>query len=221
MSATDDVRVLGRSRLSFARQGDLDEFVDKLDAFEKGVPADGAKMVIPVEKTVKLASPVELKGTYAKLTAAMFMWGGTWIAGRIVAQELPAPLMAAAFRFLLAGVALAGFALLTEGAVPRPSGSREWGVVTGLAATGIFLYALCFFYGLKYIPAGRGALVVALNPVDRAEALYQLALAHFEAGDAQAARREVLRALEDAPNFEKAQELLLRLQSNRPGGNSR
>ena len=66
----------------------------------------------------------------------------------------------------------------------------------------------------------RGA-VVALNPVDRAEALYQLALAHFEAGDAQAARREVLRALEDAPNFEKAQELLLRLQSNRPGGNSR
>lgn len=63
----------------------------------------------------------------------------------------------------------------------------------------------------------RGA-VVALNPVDRAEALYQLALAHFEAGDAQAARREVLKALEDAPNFEKAQELLLRLQVNRPGG---
>jgi tetratricopeptide (TPR) repeat protein len=66
----------------------------------------------------------------------------------------------------------------------------------------------------------RGA-VVAMNPVDRAEALYQLALAHFEAGDAPAARREVLRALEDAPNFEKAQELLLRLQSNRSGGNTR
>jgi tetratricopeptide (TPR) repeat protein len=62
----------------------------------------------------------------------------------------------------------------------------------------------------------RGA-VVALNPVDRAEALYQLALAYFEAGEPQAARREVLRALEDAPNFEKAQELLLRLQSGRSG----
>ena len=62
--------------------------------------------------------------------------------------------------------------------------------------------------------------VVALNPVDRAEALYQLALAYYEAGDSQAARREVLRALEDAPNFEKAQELLLRLQrANRSGGN--
>lgn len=103
--------------------------------------------------------------TYLKLTGAMFLWGGTWIAGRVVAQELSAPLFAAAFRFLLAGAALAGFALLTEGAVPRPSGSREWGAVTGLAATGIFLYAVCFFYGLKYIPAGRGALVVALNPV--------------------------------------------------------
>jgi tetratricopeptide (TPR) repeat protein len=53
--------------------------------------------------------------------------------------------------------------------------------------------------------------LVALNPVDRAEALYQLALALEQAGDAASARREVLRALEEAPNFEKAQELLLRL----------
>ena len=103
--------------------------------------------------------------TYLKLTGAMFMWGGTWIAGRIVAQEVPAPLMAAAFRFLIAGLALAGFALATEGNIPRPTDGREWGIVTGLAVTGIFLYALCFFYGLRYIPAGRGALVVALNPV--------------------------------------------------------
>jgi tetratricopeptide (TPR) repeat protein len=61
--------------------------------------------------------------------------------------------------------------------------------------------------------------VVALNPVDRAEALYQLALAYYEAGDASSAKREVLKALEDAPNFEKAQDLLLRLQGNRSGGN--
>jgi cellulose synthase operon protein C len=54
--------------------------------------------------------------------------------------------------------------------------------------------------------------VVALAPVDRAEALYQLALAYHEAGDAAAARREVLNALEEAPNFEKAQTLLLTLR---------
>jgi tetratricopeptide (TPR) repeat protein len=51
--------------------------------------------------------------------------------------------------------------------------------------------------------------ILALAPVDRAEALYQLAVAYREAGDAAAARRTLLRALEDAPNFEKAQTLLL------------
>ena len=53
--------------------------------------------------------------------------------------------------------------------------------------------------------------VLALNPVDQAEARYQLALAWYQAGDMAAARREVLRALEMAPAFEKAQELLLRI----------
>lgn len=95
----------------------------------------------------------------------MFMWGGTWIAGRVVAQELTAPLAAPALRFLLAGLILAGFALATEGRIPRPQTGSEWLIVTGLALTGIFIYALCFFYGLKHITAGQGALVVALTPI--------------------------------------------------------
>ena len=103
--------------------------------------------------------------TYVKLIGAMFMWGGTWIAGRIVAQELPAPLGVPAIRFLLAGLVLAGFALATEGRIPRPQTGSEWRIVSGLALTGIFLYALCFFHGLRHITAGRGALVVALTPV--------------------------------------------------------
>lgn len=56
----------------------------------------------------------------------------------------------------------------------------------------------------------RAAL--ALDPVDRAEALYQLARAYFEAGDTPSARREVLRALEEAPSFERAQQLLLQVR---------
>ncbi len=53
--------------------------------------------------------------------------------------------------------------------------------------------------------------VLHLNPPDRAEAHYQLAQALLAAGALKEARREVLRALEIAPGFEKAQVLLLKL----------
>jgi tetratricopeptide (TPR) repeat protein len=58
--------------------------------------------------------------------------------------------------------------------------------------------------------------LLALDPPDRVEALYQLALAYADAGDLVSARREVLRALEQAPNYGKAQDLLLRIRSPRP-----
>lgn len=54
--------------------------------------------------------------------------------------------------------------------------------------------------------------VVALAPVDRAEAFYQLALAYRAASDVNGAKRAVLQALEEAPDFELAQELLLSLR---------
>ena len=59
----------------------------------------------------------------------------------------------------------------------------------------------------------RGA-VVALNPADRAEALYLLAVAQHEAGDAAGARRSILGALEIAPNYEEALEFLLVLRGS-------
>lgn len=57
----------------------------------------------------------------------------------------------------------------------------------------------------------RGA-VVALEPVDRAEAYYRLAVAQRDAGDVQGARRSVMGALEIAPNYEAALEFLLELR---------
>jgi tetratricopeptide (TPR) repeat protein len=60
--------------------------------------------------------------------------------------------------------------------------------------------------------------VLALAPADRADAYYQLALAWFEAGDLDQARRSVLRALEVAPSFEPAQQLLLRIRERRGSG---
>jgi tetratricopeptide (TPR) repeat protein len=58
--------------------------------------------------------------------------------------------------------------------------------------------------------------VVALHPVDIAEAQFRLALAYRDAGDMRNAKRSVLRALEEAPHFERAQELLLALVEAKP-----
>jgi tetratricopeptide (TPR) repeat protein len=57
------------------------------------------------------------------------------------------------------------------------------------------------------------AAVVALSPTDMAEALYLLAVANRDAGDPASARRAVLRALDVAPNYEDALELLLELRA--------
>lgn len=59
------------------------------------------------------------------------------------------------------------------------------------------------------IAAGR--VLVALEKSDRAGAHYDLARALEAAGDMKEAKRETLRALEIAPGFTKAQQLLLRL----------
>jgi drug/metabolite transporter (DMT)-like permease len=97
----------------------------------------------------------------AKLLAVAFFWGGTWVAGRIAVGEV-SPLATASWRFLLAALVLGSVLRWTEG-WPRWQ-RRDWLGVTALGASGIFLYNICFLYGLKFIEAGRGALVVALTP---------------------------------------------------------
>jgi tetratricopeptide (TPR) repeat protein len=54
--------------------------------------------------------------------------------------------------------------------------------------------------------------LVGLNPVDRAGAWYRLALAQQANGDTRGAISSVVRSLEDAPNFQLAQDLLLKLK---------
>jgi tetratricopeptide (TPR) repeat protein len=54
--------------------------------------------------------------------------------------------------------------------------------------------------------------VLALDPVDRAEAHYRLARAYERGGNRSSAREQILYALEIAPNYYQAQELLLALR---------
>lgn len=100
----------------------------------------------------------------AKLLAVAFFWGGTWVAGRIAVGEV-SPLATASWRFLIAtlilGAVLHGKDGLRSLAVWQ---RRDWLGVTWLGVSGIFLYNICFLYGMRFIEAGRGALVVALTP---------------------------------------------------------
>ena len=59
--------------------------------------------------------------------------------------------------------------------------------------------------------------VVALDPVDLASAHFRLARVLHRSGDATGARSAVLAALEIAPNYEEALDLLLELRRGRPG----
>ncbi|MBL8397581.1 MAG: DMT family transporter [Candidatus Accumulibacter sp.] len=99
--------------------------------------------------------------TYLKLIATSLIWGATWIAGRVAVSEA-APLSVASWRFLLAAIALGALVIRREG-WPRWTG-RDWLTLFALGTSGIFLYNLCFLYGMTLIEAGRGALVVALTP---------------------------------------------------------
>ena len=65
------------------------------------------------------------------------------------------------------------------------------------------------------VARARRALL-ALDPVDKAEAFYQLALAYERDGNRSSAHEQILYALEIAPNFQRAQELLLVLRASTP-----
>jgi tetratricopeptide (TPR) repeat protein len=58
---------------------------------------------------------------------------------------------------------------------------------------------------------GEFQVVLALKPPNAAEANYNVARAYYSLGNTPDAKRAVLRALEDAPGYEQAQELLLKI----------
>uniref|UniRef100_A0A7C4AHH2 DMT family transporter n=1 Tax=Fundidesulfovibrio putealis TaxID=270496 RepID=A0A7C4AHH2_9BACT len=98
-----------------------------------------------------------------KLFITAVIWGGTFIAGRMLGPEI-APFSASFLRFVAANVCLVAIFLLRDGRWPRLD-ARTLLLVLGLGATGVFLYNAFFLWGLKFVPAGRAAIIVAGNPV--------------------------------------------------------
>ncbi len=102
-------------------------------------------------------------GLYAKLVLMAVLWGGQFIAGRTLAPLLP-DFTAGLMRFLAATVVLVVLARLREGGLPRLD-RRQLGAMIALGFAGVFFWNACFFAGMERVPAGRGALIMALNPV--------------------------------------------------------
>lgn len=115
------------------------------------------------------AKPANLHLTYLKLILVALLWGGTFIAGRLLAQQLP-HMTAAFLRFAIAVALLIPLLLYQERGFPKLN-RQQVHATFALGATGIFFYNLCFFSALSLMPAGRTALFVALNPSVTAMAL--------------------------------------------------
>ncbi len=99
---------------------------------------------------------------YLKLVLTALFWGGTFIAGRIVAREA-GPFSAAFLRFLVASLILVCFVLRTHGAIPGFDRKLILPVAL-LGLTGVFAYNALFFSGLKTVTASRASLIITSNP---------------------------------------------------------
>ena len=101
--------------------------------------------------------------TYIKLTLTAIFWGGTFVAGRFIASDI-SPVNAAFLRFSIASFFLVILTRKVEGTFPVISRKQILPLFLS-GATGVFFYNLLFFEGLRYIPAGRAALIIAMNPI--------------------------------------------------------
>ncbi len=115
--------------------------------------------------TLAARSDGKLWSLYLRLICVPVLWGGTFIAGRVISAHLP-PATAGFIRFVFATLALLAALHFTEGlrAITRITRRQLLGTMA-LGATGIFIYNLLFFTALSVLPAGRTSLIIALNPV--------------------------------------------------------
>src|SRR6056297_3430207 len=101
--------------------------------------------------------------TYLKLLLMAVFWGGTFVAGRLLAGEV-SPFSAAFLRFSIASLALSWLTLRAYGRPPTVSRS-QWLALLILGLSGVLAYNAFFFKVLNQIEAGRAAVIIANNPI--------------------------------------------------------
>jgi drug/metabolite transporter (DMT)-like permease len=116
--------------------------------------------VTVVSKTTSARTSHRLRLALA-FAAVYVAWGATFAAIRVAVETVP-PFLAAAIRFLTAGLLLYAFVRL-RGA-PRPTG-REWRSLALLGVLVIFLDYSAYFWGERYVASGTAAMIAATIPL--------------------------------------------------------
>jgi len=107
--------------------------------------------------------PLQMMKIYVKLILTTLFWGGTFVAGKLAAQNV-GPFSIAFLRFAIASAFLLPLTWCREGKFPRPKRSQILPVIL-LGLIGIALYNVMFYKGLKIIEASRATLIIATCPI--------------------------------------------------------
>jgi len=110
-----------------------------------------------------MAPTAVLPGVHIRLILTTVFWGGTFVAGRLLAEELH-PLIASSLRFISASAMLLTVILIRHRTLPLLS-FKQWGAMALLGLTGVFSYNIFFFTGLQTVEAGRASMIIAVTPV--------------------------------------------------------
>lgn len=100
---------------------------------------------------------------YTLLILTAFFWGGTFVAGKLLAGQVP-PLSSSFLRFFIATIAFVLILFVNRTLPPLPP-KQYWPKLLLLGFTGVFSYNILFFSGLEQISAGRAALIIATTPL--------------------------------------------------------
>ena len=100
--------------------------------------------------------------THLKLLAVAIIWGLGWVAGRVVALDIP-PFTAGWARYILAVACFFIFLKVTKQWVTPTR--EQWKIITAIGFLSTFLYQAFFMYGMRWTAAGDASLMITFNPL--------------------------------------------------------
>lgn len=99
---------------------------------------------------------------YLLLTLTVCIWGGMYVAGKVVLGTIP-PITTLCVRYLLSSIALVAVLCMTHRC--QPVKKEDWKYIAIIGVVGYFCAILLQTYGMKYANASIASLINAMNPV--------------------------------------------------------